>query len=99
MPVLDKHYNFQGEVEHLHQFLQTKNVSKAHVVGQSIRDEGLGSMPVLLYWDTDDPSAILKGGSGAVDMKGGLALFDLLAAKSKNVRMLISKGGGHFPEG
>lgn len=214
-PLADKDYNFQGEVEHLHQFLRTKNVSKAHVVGQSmggllafylavahpevvqtlvivnsaslvpvdvgetnrpsllaaqcpdakthdweewrcrlrllssnpdrafddlyfetgrfmigqpkakqilakvasgageplrsqagtfktttlqrIRDQGLGSMPVLLYWDTDDPSAILKGGSGAVDMMGGLALFDLLAAKSKNVRLLISKGGGHFP--
>ena len=35
-PVADKDYNFQGEVEHLYRFLQTKNVSKAHVVGQSI---------------------------------------------------------------
>ncbi|OFV82766.1 MAG: hypothetical protein A2W26_03275 [Acidobacteria bacterium RBG_16_64_8] len=64
---------------------------------QQVTDKGFGSMPVLLYWDKDDPSAILKGSTKVVDMKGALALYDLIAAKTPNVRLLISQGGGHFP--
>jgi pimeloyl-ACP methyl ester carboxylesterase len=29
-------------------------------------------------------------------MKGALELYDIISAKTPNVRMLISQGGGHF---
>jgi len=72
------------------QELKTKNL-------QQVKDKGFGSMPVLLYWDKDDPSAILKGSTKVVDMKGALELYDLIGEKTPNVRMMISQGGGHFP--
>jgi pimeloyl-ACP methyl ester carboxylesterase len=52
-----------------------------------VRNEGLLQMPVLLYWGKNDPSAMLRG---------GLALYDIIAAKNPNARMTIVNHAGHF---
>jgi pimeloyl-ACP methyl ester carboxylesterase len=49
--------------------------------------EGRLQTPTLLYWGKNDPSAILPL---------GLALFDMIAEKNKNARMLIVNDAGHF---
>jgi len=56
-------------------------------VHERVREEGLLQMPVLLYWGNNDPSAMLKG---------GLALYDIIAAKNPNARMFIANHAGHF---
>lgn len=54
---------------------------------ERVMNEGLLQMPVLLYWGRNDPSAMLKG---------GLALYDVIAATNSNVRMIIANHAGHF---
>lgn len=54
---------------------------------ERVRKEGLLQMPVLLYWGKNDPSAMLKG---------GLALYDIIAAKNPRARMIIANHAGHF---
>ncbi len=63
---------------------------------ERVRTQGPLQMPVLLYWGKDEPSAMLKGKTSVVDMRGGLLLFDIIAAKNPNVRMLIGNTIGHF---
>ena len=49
--------------------------------------DGKLQTPTLLYWGKNDPSAILPL---------GLSLFDLIAEKNKNARMIITNDAGHF---
>lgn len=44
-------------------------------------------MLVLIYRGAKDPSAILRN---------GLALFEVISAKSPNARMIIASNSGHF---
>ncbi len=52
-----------------------------------IKNEGILQVPVLLYWGHDDPSAIIQN---------GWALFDVLGAKNRRVRMITVNNAGHF---
>lgn len=56
-------------------------------VHERVMKEGLLQMPTLLYWGKNDPSAMLKN---------GLALYDIIAAKNSNLRMIIANNSGHF---
>ena len=56
-------------------------------VHERVKREGILQMPVLLYWGKNDPSAMLKN---------GLALYDVIAEKTPNLRMIIANHAGHF---
>lgn len=52
-----------------------------------VKNEGILQVPVLLYWGRNDPSATVDA---------GYALFDVLGAKNRRVRMLVVNDAGHF---
>lgn len=56
-------------------------------VHQRVQREPVLTMPLLLYWGRDDPSAMLRN---------GLALFDVVAAQNPRARMFIANRAGHF---
>jgi len=55
---------------------------------ERLEKEFLLPMPILLYWAEDDPQAPA--------MKNGVALYNILAVKHPNVRMIIVNKAGHF---
>ncbi len=52
-----------------------------------IKNEGVLQVPILLYWARNDPSAVIENGR---------ALFDVLGAKNRRVRMITVNDAGHF---
>ena len=59
------------------------------------RAGALGHMPLLIYYGKDEPLDWLMDDETA-QLQGGLALFDLLAAKNPNVKMTVLNEAGHF---
>ncbi len=56
-------------------------------VHERVKSQAILTMPILLYWGKNDPSAMLRN---------GLALLDVVTAKNPNVRMIIANDSGHF---
>ncbi len=55
---------------------------------ERLRSEFVLPMPILLYWAKNDPQAPA--------LKNGVALYEILAEKHPNVRLLVINNGGHF---
>lgn len=65
------------------QFEQYKKDMLEHLRGQQLLP-----MPILLYWAVNDPQAPA--------LKNGIALYQILAEKHPNVRMILVNKAGHF---
>jgi pimeloyl-ACP methyl ester carboxylesterase len=56
-------------------------------VHERVKTEKILTMPTLLYWGRDDPSAILRN---------GLATYEVIAPQNPDLRMIIANNSGHF---
>ena len=57
------------------------------VMHKRIIDEGMLQMPIMIYWGRNDPMQPLER---------AMSLYEVLAAKNKNVQLTMTNKAGHF---